>query len=82
MAHLSMTLLPFSNSHHWNIKEMATRRHNFVLASCLNKLYMDYYIFIHLFITGYPNYHKRYRHVIFSASINIFPGHEGPYFLP
>ena len=33
MAHLSMTLLPFSNSHHWNIKEMATRRHNFVLAS-------------------------------------------------
>jgi len=28
-----ISLLPFSNSDHWNIKEMATRRHNFVLAS-------------------------------------------------
>jgi len=34
-----------------------------------------------LFITGILII-MRYRHVIFSASINIFPCQEGPYFLP
>jgi len=59
MAHLSMTLLlTFSNSHHCNIKEMATRRHNFVLASCLNKMYKDYCIFIQPIYYRYSNYHE------------------------